>query len=105
MKTFLILFLCGILPLAAVAADDTPQIDPTLELIQVLGCKGCHIINGDGGSLATDLTHIGSRLTVTQIKALLTADASTRTEGFMPSYDSLPKHELQRISEYLYNLR
>ena len=102
---FLILFLCGFFSVAAIAADDTPQIDPALELIHVLGCKGCHIINGDGGSLAADLTQTGSRLTAKQIATQLTADTSTRTKGFMPSYSSLPKNDLQRISNYLYSLR
>ena len=102
---FLIILLCGIFSMAAIAANDTPKIDPELELIQVLGCKGCHIIHDDGGSLAVDLTQVGSRLTAIQIELLLTADTSTRTKGFMPSYSSLPKKDLQRISNYLYNLR
>ncbi|MFK5925208.1 MAG: hypothetical protein QM483_01130 [Desulfuromusa sp.] len=102
----LILFLCGIFPIVAVAAENTPpQLDPALELIHALGCKGCHMISGDGGSLAQDLTQIGSRLTANQIEAHLTADPATRTKGFMPSYHSLPATDLQRIGEYLYNLR
>ncbi len=101
----LTLFLGGFFSVAAIAADKTPQIDPALELIHVLGCKGCHIINGDGGSLAVDLTQIGSRLTAKQIDTQLTAHTSTRTKGFMPSYSSLPKDDLQHISDYLYNLR
>ena len=102
---FLILFLCSFFSVAVIAAEDAPKIDPALELIHVLGCKGCHIINGDGGSLAVDLTQIGSRLTAKQIDTQLAAHSSTRTKGFMPSYSSLPKDDLQRISNYLYNLR
>jgi len=102
---FLILLVCGMVPIAAIAVDDAPKNNPELELIQVLGCKACHMIHGDGGSLAADLTQIGSRLTAAQIEALLTADTSTRTKGFMPSYSTLSKEELQRISNYLYNLR
>ena len=104
MKLFLILFLCGIFPLAVIAADETPKIDPTLELIHALGCKGCHMINGDGGSQAADLTQVGSRLTAKQIETQLTAASATRTTGFMPNYSSVPKDDLQRISDYLYNL-
>lgn len=102
---FLILFLGGFFSAVVMAADKAPQIDPALELIHVLGCKGCHSINGDGGSLAADLTQIGSRLTARQIDTQLTAHTSTRTKGFMPSYRSLPKDDLKRISDYLYNLR
>lgn len=101
---FFILFLCGIFFTTAIAADETPQVDPELELIHALGCKGCHVIRGKGGSLATDLTQIGSRMSAKQIEAQLTADPATRLKGFMPSYISLPKNDLQRVSEYLYNL-
>ncbi|MCF6265424.1 MAG: cytochrome c [Desulfuromusa sp.] len=101
----LIFFLGGMIPTAAIAVDNAAKINPALELIQVLGCKACHTIHGDGGSLAADLTQIGSRLTAAQIEALLTAAASTREKGFMPSYSTLPKEDLQRISNYLYNLR
>ncbi len=101
---FFILFLCGIFFTAAIAADDAPQVDPALELIHALGCKGCHVIRGKGGSLATDLTQIGSRLSAEQIEVQLTSDPTTRLKGFMPSYISLPKNDLKRVSKYLYNL-
>jgi len=88
----------------AIAADNASKIDPDLELIHALGCKGCHTINGEGGSLAADLTKIGTRMSVKQIKAQLIAEPATRTKGFMPSYSSLPDKDLTSISEYLYNL-
>ena len=88
----------------AIATDDTTQIDPTLKLIDVLGCKGCHSISGEGGSLAPDLTQIGSRMSVKQIKEQLITEPAMRTKGFMPSYHSLSEDELERISKYLYDL-
>lgn len=102
----IVLIVCSLIFItaSAIAADDTPQIDPALELIHALGCKGCHMISADGGSLATDLTKIGSRMSAKQIKAQLIADPATRTTGFMPSYRSLPEKDLDRISEYLYTL-
>ena len=101
---FLILYIGVFPPGVSVAADDTPQIIPVQELIDALGCKGCHMINGGGGSLAADLTKIGNRLTAKQIEAQLVADPATRVQGFMPSYKTLPENDLQRISDYLYNL-
>ncbi len=102
---FLLLFFCGIFPVTTIIADDISQNGPTLDLIHTLGCKGCHVINNDGGSLAPDLTQAGSRLTAKQIEAQLTAHISTRTKRFMPDYSSLAKKDLQLISNYLYNLR
>ncbi|SDZ80469.1 Cytochrome c [Desulfuromusa kysingii] len=88
----------------ATAADKSAQIDPTLELINVLGCKGCHTIGAEGGSLAADLTQIGSRMSAQQIKAQLIVEPADRTGGFMPSYRPLLEEDLDRISEYLYSL-
>jgi hypothetical protein len=104
-SALLLLSFCGIIPAATIAAEDISQNDPALHLIHALGCKGCHSIHGEGGSLAPDLTQIGSRLTAGQIQIHLIAPAETRTRGFMPSYSSLPKNELRLISNYLYNLR
>lgn len=100
----LIIYSCFCFTATTMATDDTPQIDPALELIHALGCKGCHMISGEGGSLAADLSQIGSRMSATQIKEQLIGQPAMRTSGFMPSYNSLSENELERISEYLYNL-
>lgn len=100
----LILFLCGFIPFIATAAKDSKAEDQTMNLIQELGCKGCHMIYGKGGSLSTDLTKVGNRLTAAQIEDFLADDSATRTKEFMPSYRSLTKEQRQLISEYLYNL-
>ncbi len=94
----------GYIQVSATAAADH-GVDPALELIHTFGCKGCHSIQGDGSSTAPDLTNIGSRMTVNQIKGQLTAPVESRSGGFMPSYKTLSEHELDLISQYLYNLR
>ncbi len=104
-QTVMLFFFVSFPVATLLAADDTLQENPALELIHVLGCKGCHKIQDEGGSLAPNLTQIGSRLTAEQIKEFLTAPVSTRRNGFMPSYNSLSQQELQIISDYLYNLR
>ncbi len=101
---FLTLLLCGIVPFASISAESSNPADPVMDLINVLGCKGCHQIRGKGSFLATDLTTVGNRLTAAQIEAFLSDETETRTESFMPSYRSLSDNERQRISEYLYNL-
>ncbi len=90
---------------SAIAFSDDPATSHSpMELIQVLGCLGCHSISGVGGSLAIDLTWEGSRLTAADIMKQLTTDPQSRPDGFMPNYISVPKEDLQRISRYIYNL-
>ena len=100
---FLILLLCGSFPLIA-SSSKAPPADPAMELIQVLGCKGCHKIYKKGGSIAANLTKVGNRLTAAQIESILATGLPPGTKKFMPAYASLTKEERQLISEYLYNL-
>jgi len=101
---FLILLLCGSFPLTVSSAKKTPPDDPVMELIQAFGCKGCHKIHKRGGSIATDLTKVGNRLTAAQIEVILVTDPAPRTKNFMPNYSSLTEEDRQLISDYLYNL-
>ncbi|PLY00962.1 MAG: hypothetical protein C0622_08005 [Desulfuromonas sp.] len=79
--------------------------DPALELIHVLGCKGCHNIDGEGSTRAPKLTGIGERLTAEQIETRLSGHQQT-TEGlFMPDYRGVPETDRARIRDYLYNLK
>ncbi|MFO7577964.1 MAG: hypothetical protein R6W66_09585 [Pelovirga sp.] len=90
----------------AVADDGVTDADaPARRLIETLGCRGCHQIKGYGGSLAADLTAVGSRLTATEIMSILSAHTVTRTGHFMPTYTTLTPEELELIGSYLYNLR
>jgi len=100
----LLLLLCGLFSLTAASAKKTPPADPVMELIQVFGCKGCHKIYKRGGSIATNLTKVGNRLTAAQIEVILATDPEPGTKNFMPDYSSLTKEDRQLISEYLYNL-
>lgn len=85
-------------------AEESAEISSRL-LINALGCKGCHKLEGDGGSLAPELDKIGSRLTRAQINKHLAAHATTHKNGFMPSYSTTSPAELTSLSDFLYNLR
>ncbi len=74
-------------------------------LINALGCKSCHRLEGDGGSLAPELDKIGTRMTLAQIRKVLAAHAESRESGFMPSYSTTSQTELTNLSDFLYNLR
>lgn len=104
----LLIFLCGILswpPSVGAAEPRKTDRASALELIQTLGCKACHTIRDDGGSLAPDLTQVGSRLTAAQIQQRLTRHNDPDSRVFMPDYSTVAPADLERISRYLYELR
>lgn len=72
-------------------------------LFNALGCKGCHMFEGDGGSLAPPLDQIGSRMTREEISARLARHADPQQNGFMPSYRTSSPEDLDLLSDFLYN--
>lgn len=95
------LLLCGTSP---VLADDSTEAEAR-RLINALGCKGCHQLEKDGGSLAPPLDQIGTRMSRLQIRQHLSAHAQEEQKGFMPSYNTTSQAELELISDFLYNLQ
>ncbi len=86
----------------ALAAEDEAR---ARELINALGCKGCHRINGDGGNLGPALDKVGSRLTTGQIRAKLIAPKQADPASIMPAYPHLSEEDLKILAEHLGNLK
>ncbi len=76
----------GAPPAAGIAGGST---DP-MTMIRGAGCTGCHKINGEGGAIGPDLTHVGARLSANLIReSILLPDAKTakgyeKFKGVMP---------------------
>ena len=96
--TIILLLPCQVIAENSAAAE-------AQELINALGCKGCHKLAGDGGTLAPELDQIGSKMTRAQINKHMASHSEARQQGFMPSYDTTPKADLNKISDFLYNLK
>lgn len=86
------------------AIESNPDEDPAMTLMQDLGCRACHVISAEGGSLAPNLDQVGSRLTGEQIRQWISSPAGTK-EKFMPEYRSLSETDVQMISRFLSNLK
>ncbi|MDO3377380.1 cytochrome c [Geoalkalibacter halelectricus] len=93
--------ICALLSAASVAAEDARG----RELINSLGCKGCHQFEGSGGTLAPALDGTGKRLDAEQIKKQLTEPGSINPNTMMPSYAHLPEDDLQILISFLENLK
>ena len=68
-------------------------------------CNTCHAIQGSGGTLAPDLTHIGSRQTKDWIQDQISNPRSHKADSIMPSFAKLPASDLEELAEYLANLK
>ena len=82
--------------------------DP-MTIIRGAGCTACHKINGEGGAIGPDLTHVGSRLSANLIReSILLPDAKTakgyeKFKGVMPKAfgNQLTAAQLESLVEFL----
>ncbi|WP_291315236.1 cytochrome c [Desulfuromonas sp.] len=90
--------------LAAPLLGAEPE-DRALELINAQGCRGCHSIGGQGGSLGPALDGVGARLDSHQVMRQLTDPKALNEKSLMPSYKHLPQENLTVIADYLAGLK
>jgi nitric oxide reductase subunit C len=69
------------------------------------GCTACHKINGMGGSVGPDLSHVGSRRDAPWIAQQITEPASHYPKTIMPSFKTLSKTQVDELVHYLSNLK
>lgn len=86
----------------AAAADAARAQDQ----INALGCKGCHSLKGEGGTLAPALDGVGKRMGKEQIKAQLLDPKKKNPRTMMPSYaKQLSEPDLKNLVDYLAGLK
>jgi mono/diheme cytochrome c family protein len=82
--------------------------DP-MTIIHGAGCTACHKINGEGGAIGPDLTHVGARLSANLIReSILTPDAKIakgyeKFKGIMPKTfgNQLTAAQLEALVQFL----
>jgi len=86
----------------ALAADDTAHAQ---ELINSLGCKGCHQIGGSGGNLGPALDGVGARMKEKDIREKLLDPKGKNPGTMMPTFAHLPEKDLEALVDYLKGLK
>ncbi len=81
------------------------------------GCITCHKINGKGGSIGPNLSHVGSQRTLAWIKTQIVTPSAHFASGsmvtingksfmaIMPNHRSMPQSQLDTIAKYLEGLK
>jgi mono/diheme cytochrome c family protein len=60
-------------------------------IVQAAGCLGCHQLDGQGGTVAPDLSRVGSRRTLNGIRQKVLDPASSITTGYEAMAGVMPK--------------
>ena len=76
-----------------------------MDQIHIQGCKGCHSLDGMGGTFGPVLDGVGNRLTWEQLKQKLVYPKKSKPTSVMPDYRHLSTSELQLLTDYLAHLR
>jgi menaquinol-cytochrome c reductase cytochrome b/c subunit len=88
-------------PPTDVEMDVPPQYEPGKLVVAQSACLACHKIGESGnGTLAPDLTHVGSRIPREAILRSLKAGP-----GIMPSFRSLGEEKLNEVADFLAYLK
>jgi mono/diheme cytochrome c family protein len=101
-QVLLIAALSLVLSLPSLAAGDQAR---GKELVNSSGCKGCHKIDGKGGTLGPDLDGVGKRLSAAEILKQLKNPKARNPSSMMPSFSYLPQKDLQALVNYLESLK
>jgi ubiquinol-cytochrome c reductase cytochrome b subunit len=85
------------------AAGLTVSQQAGLTVFSQSGCGTCHIVNGVGGKIGPDLSHVSSQLTRDQISQFIT---NPPAGSGMPSFNGrLTADQLQSLLDYLQTLK
>jgi len=70
------------------------------DLVERLGCRGCHSLDGEGGDRGPAWDGVGQRLSPEDIR-----DQIVSPRGLMPNFAHLKPGELDALVEYLSGLQ
>jgi mono/diheme cytochrome c family protein len=93
------LVLVLLLPIDSMAAGHGAQV------FNAQGCRGCHQLEGVGGSLGPALDKLGKRMDQERLRQQLIAPKEVKPASIMPAYGHLPPADLQALIEYLQGLK
>ena len=98
-------------PMMAAAATEAPVAGEAkgaegAKLFVLHGCQGCHTINGVGGKVGPDLSHIARHMPDKEMQIMHMKDPrSMHPDSTMPSFAKLPEHDLEELADYLVTLK
>ncbi len=68
-------------------------------------CNTCHSLEGSGGEIGPDLTHVGSRRSEEWIEQQLDNPRAHKPDSLMPSFADMPATQKNQLTRYLADLK
>lgn len=85
-----------------VASEEVSIAAPTaLELVDALGCRGCHLIARRGGDRGPALDKVGMRLDPARLRLWLLWPQSLKPGTAMPAFDFLTPEQIDLLLGFL----
>ena len=98
----LILAIIFSLALTAVPGRNYGQGDgPARKLINSQGCKACHTLEGDGGTLAGSFEDIRAKLSRAEIRLRLVNQERKHGNSAIPDFSHLPEDEIDALVDFI----
>jgi nitric oxide reductase subunit C len=91
--------------LATAAGTAGKELSAGEKAYRSLGCSGCHMINGIGGTTGPDLTHVGSKRDAEWLLGHFKDPDDYVKGSAMPAYDDRPEQELKDLTDYMLSLK
>lgn len=74
---------------------------PARKLINSQGCKACHALEGDGGSLAVSFEEMRAHLTRSETWSQLVNQEQRHGNGAIPDFGHLSDADLEALVEFI----
>ena len=90
---------------AVVVFQGVAQAEPPGEKLFNQKCVMCHVVKGKGGTIGPDLTKVGGRMNEAQLRQKVLTPKKSNPSSSMPSFQALPKADLDALVGYMKTLK
>lgn len=74
---------------------------PARKLINSQGCKACHALENDGGTLAASFEDIRAKLSRAEIRLRLVNQERKHGNSAIPDFSHLPEEEIDALVDFI----
>ena len=101
-RALLIIGVISLLSVTVLPASSEAQDDgPARKLINSQGCKACHTLEGDGGTMAGSFEEIRESLSRTEVRLQLVNQEHKHGKDTIPDFSHLSEEEIATLVNFI----